>query len=293
MNKQDTWTIPGAESEPILGATHLPDPAPGATPAGAIIIVHGFLGYKDYGMFPALAAAFARAGWICHRINLSHSGMTDDIETFARPDLFERDTWNHQRTDVQAVIEAISAGRLPGHGLPLVLFGHSRGGVTAIRAAAERFARAQAPTPAPLPAGIITLAAPDTCCSLSEADQQTMLDQGYLEVKSGRTGQTLRLGAQWLQDQRDDPADHDVLRAISHITCPMLIAHGTADPTVDPAAAQRLTQVAPDARLLMIEGGDHVMNTPNPFPADGEMSEQLRTLVGECRRFLIEVSPGA
>lgn len=278
MNSGNTWSIPGAGGEAILGNTHAPE----GPPAGAIVILHGLLGYKDYGMLPALGAAFARAGWIAHRINLSHSGMTDAIETFARPDLFERDTWNRQRADVQAVADAIAAGRLAGRGLPLVLLGHSRGGVTVIRAAAERFARALATAPA----GIITVAAPDTCCSLSESDQQKMLEQGYLEVKSGRTGQTLRLGARWLQEQRDDPADHDVLRAAGQIACPMLVAHGTDDPTVDPAAAQRLAQVAPSARLLLIEGGDHVMNTPNPFPLDGEMSEQLRTLVDESLNFL-------
>jgi uncharacterized protein len=283
----DTWTIPGADGEAILGATHTP--APHEEAAGIIIIVHGFLGYKDYGMFPALAGAFAGAGWVAHRINLSHSGMTDAVETFARPDRFERDTWNRQRADVQAVIEAVARGRLEGGragpagaGLPIVLFGHSRGGVTVIRAAAERLARGLAPPVA----GVITVAAPDTCCSLSEADRETMLRQGYLEVKSNRTGQMLRLGRAWLQEQIDDPEGHDVLRAAGSIECPMLIAHGTADPTVDPGAARRLVGAAKRGRLLLIEGGDHVMNTPNPFEAGAPMSGQLGELTRGCVAFL-------
>jgi pimeloyl-ACP methyl ester carboxylesterase len=281
MNGNDTWTIPGAGGEAILGNTHTPE----RDPAGVVIIVHGLLGYKDYGMFPALGGAFARAGWTCHRINLSHSGMTDAIEMFARPDLFERDTWNRQRTDVQAVIEAIGAGRIAGAGLPLVLVGHSRGGVTAIRAAAERFEHGLAPAPA----GVITVAAPDTCCSLGEADRAKMLEQGYLEVKSSRTGQTLRLGRGWLQEQLDDPAGHDVPRAARQVACPMLIAHGADDPTVDPAAARRLAAAGPRARLLMIEGGDHVMNTPNPFDPEAPMSRQLGALVEGCAGFLRDI----
>lgn len=279
----DTWSIPGADGEAVSGATHRP--APPMQAAGSIIIVHGFLGYKDYGMFPALAAAFAAAGWAAHRINLSHSGMTDQLETFARPDLFERDTWNRQRADVQAVIEAVARGRLEGGaggGLPVVLFGHSRGGATVVRAAAERFERGLSP---PL-AGVITVAAPDTCCSLSEADREKLLRQGYLEVKSNRTGQTLRLGRAWLAEQIEDPEGHDVLRAVGRIECPMLIAHGTADPTVDPRCARRLAGAAQRGRLLLIEGGDHVMNTPNPFSAAGTMSRQLAELVEGCVGFL-------
>ena len=49
------WELPGADAELILGDTH----APGA-PVGVVCIVHGFLGYKDYGMFPCLADQMAQ-----------------------------------------------------------------------------------------------------------------------------------------------------------------------------------------------------------------------------------------
>ncbi|MFG0284628.1 MAG: alpha/beta hydrolase [Phycisphaerales bacterium JB039] len=273
-----TWSIAGSGGEAILGNTH----APGSSARGVAIIVHGFLGYKDYGMFPAIATAFAEAGWIAHRINLSHSGMTDDIQTFGRPDLFERDTWNRQRADVQAVIAAIEAGRIPGAGLPLALFGHSRGGVTVLRAAAQRFDEGLSP----LPAGVITVAAPDTCCSLDGAAKEAMRQRGYHEVVSNRTGQTLRLGRDWLAEQEADPEGHDVPGAAAKVVCPLLVAHGAEDPTVPPFAARAIAGAAPDGRLLLIDGGDHVMNTPNPFDPAAEPSPQLRTLLGACREFL-------
>ena len=49
------WTLPGAAGETILGNTHLP----ATTPRAAAIIVHGFLGYKDYGFFPTIADTLA------------------------------------------------------------------------------------------------------------------------------------------------------------------------------------------------------------------------------------------
>ena len=276
-----TWSIAGSGGESILGNTH----APGAGARGVAIIVHGFLGYKDYGMVPAIATAFADAGWIAHRINLSHSGMTDDIQTFARPDLFERDTWNRQRADVQAVIAAIGAAQIAGAGLPLVLFGHSRGGVTVLRAAAQRFEEGLSP----LPAGVITVAAPDTCCSLDGEARAAMLERGYHEVVSNRTGQTLRIGGAWLEEQQADPEAHDVLRAAAKIACPLLVAHGAEDPTVPPEAARAIADAAPDGRLLLIDGGDHVMNTPNPFDPAAEPGPQLRALLDHCRAFLAAV----
>ena len=105
MSTVKPWSIPGAEGEVILGDCHLP----AGEARGVIIIAHGLKGYKDYGMFPVIARACAAGGLIAHRFNFSHSGMTNALETFARPDLFERDTWNRQVHDCRAVVEA--AGR--------------------------------------------------------------------------------------------------------------------------------------------------------------------------------------
>ena len=52
------WTIRGSEELDLLGKTDLPN---GQAHAAAIL-VHGFKGYMDYGMFPALARCAAREG---------------------------------------------------------------------------------------------------------------------------------------------------------------------------------------------------------------------------------------
>ena len=109
MNASNEWTLPGADGEAILGNAHRPD----GEPVGVVIIAHGFKGYKDYGMFPRIAETMCDAGFIAHRFNFSHSGMTNTIETFERPDLFERDTWNKQVFDCRAVVAAINDGKLP------------------------------------------------------------------------------------------------------------------------------------------------------------------------------------
>ena len=94
------------------------------------IAIHAY--HSDYGMFPLMAETLSRAGMVAHRFNFSCSGMTNAFETFARSDLFERDTWNQQVGDARRVIGAVASGEIAGRGLPMVLIGHSRGGVTAI-----------------------------------------------------------------------------------------------------------------------------------------------------------------
>src|SRR5690606_22895078 len=116
MAKQTTWTISGAQGEPILGATH--HPAAGTPARGVLLIAHGFKGYKDYGLLPQLAQAAADAGLIAHRFNFSHSGMTDRSERFDRPELFEHDTWGKQVHDLHAVAVGARNGAIAGDGLP-------------------------------------------------------------------------------------------------------------------------------------------------------------------------------
>ncbi len=273
------WQIAGAEGEQILGNTHTPH-----TPArGVVLIAHGFLGYKDYGMFPRLASSLCEFGFIAHRFNYSHSGMTNQIDTFERPELFERDTWLMHQQDLDCVLAAIESGELAGKGLPLVLVGHSRGGVDVLLCAGRLFADAKTT----LPEAVITLAAPDKSCMWDRESQQQVLGLGFIEMKSNRTGQTLRISADWLREQLDDPEAHDVLSHVERIGCPMLVIHGAGDPTVPAACARAIAAAGGErARLELIEGGDHVFNTPNPLPADSALSPQLTEALGLMGQFL-------
>lgn len=270
------WTIAGSDGEPILGDCHLPD----GDARGAVLIAHGFKGYKDYGMFPRIARTLAERGFIAHRFNFSHSGMTNRTETFERPDLFERDTWNRQVHDYRAVIVAVAEGRIAGRSMPQVVFGHSRGGATALLTAG-RFADDES---FPQPAGLVTASAPASCNMLDEQQQRELLDKGSVISPSSRTGQDLRLGASWLQEQLDDPEGHDLIAIVKRIRCPMLFIHGDEDPTVPRSEARKLKAAADDrGAVLTVPGADHVFNTPNPMPDDAEAGPPLRQLLdGLC-----------
>ncbi len=291
-----SWQIIGSENFPLFGNTHMPS---GSTaPCGVVIMTHGFLGYKDYGFFPYLAQAFADSGFIAHRYNLAHSGMTNNIEVFERPDLFEKDTWNHQVSDINAVVAAVESGEIAGKGLPIILWGHSRGGVSSILALGRRFRDCGGDDndESGMPVGLITVSAPSATSRLSEEICQQVRDQGYMEIKSNRTGQTMHINRRWLDELEAHPEDHDVLKLATEIRCPLLAVHGEEDPTVEARSADQIVEAVKRgggvASACKIAGANHVFNTANPMGAGSDASEQLQEMTEACVGFAKRVTEG-
>lgn len=276
------WTIQGSEGLDLLGVTD----RPAGKPRGVAVIVHGFKGYMDYGLFPSLARRVADEGFIAHRFNLAHSGMTRNIATFERPELFARDRWRHQVEDVMSVVGAIRDRRIEGHALPLVLIGHSRGGTACLLTAgvhAEDLPELRA---------VVTINAPDTCCRMSDEDRARLLEEGSIESPSARTGQVLSIEKGWLQDQLDHPEAHDVLALAGRIRARVLVLHADSDQTVEPRAAISIAgALRHPTEPVFIRDADHVLNTPNPWPPTappppplGEALDRLASILREIPR---------
>jgi len=279
MSSVSDWTLPGAQGETMHGSTHLPD----GVPLGAILLLHGFKGYKDYGFLPHLAGTLTHAGFIVHRINLSHSGIQHGHGDFDA-DLFERDTWNRTIEDLHVLCANVDKGHLAGDGRGTILMGHSRGGA-AVLAAAGRHA-----TDGALGAlrGVVALSAPARLNGLDDQTAAALLAEGSLASPSSRTGQALRVGAPWLQEQLDDPEGHDLSSLMAAVQAPVLLVHGTDDPTVPATDAVRLAQCLPDrVEVHLVEDADHVFTTPNPFAMTAAPSPQLADAEAAVLAFLL------
>ena len=246
---------------------------PSSDPKGIILIAHGFKGYKDYGMFPWLAQQFVDHGHTVHRFNFSHSGMTDSDGPFERPELFERDTWNFQVEDL-----AILTRELGQDDLPVTILGHSRGGVSCLLAAGRGAVEVD---------GVISLSAPATCNPMTSHAQQELLTQGFIEALSSRTDQMLHVGRAFLQDQLDDPASHDLLPLVETNDSRILVIHVEIDPTVSVESAVAIAAAGQATTLVRIQKGDHVYNTPNPFPKEGTPSVQLAAVWSAIQSWLV------
>lgn len=282
MTKTRDWTISGTRQQPISGTTHLVD----GTARGVIMIAHGFKGYKDYGFLPRLAERLASERVIAHRFNFSYSGMTHGHGHFDT-ELFRQDTWNRQVDDILSVTQAVADGTLEGAGQPQVLFGHSRGGVTAILTAGRW---SDDPRMAML-RGVITAAAPSHACRLEDAQHDAFLRNGYIDSPSSRTGQALRVDAGWLREQQADPEGHDLATQAGRVRVPVGILHGLADTSVSPDDAVFLAEAVGERAIMrLIHDCDHVFNTPNPsdpgWAPSPQRQEMEQIVVDLCKRWM-------
>lgn len=268
------FTLQNTHDLELIGDTHTPS----APPSACVIVMHGFKGYKDYGFIPVLAHDLCEAGSVVHRFNFSTSGMTNEIETFARPDLFALDTWTRQVEDVVRVVKAIEDGELIGKGLPIFLVGHSRGGASVLLCAGRHAESISL-------CGVVTINAVDCCSRIPKDEQDAMLARGYTMVKSARTDQDLRIESAWLREQLEDPSGHDVLLQASKIISPVCVIHSEDDQAVDLSAGQAIAH-ATKSELVSLKMGNHVLNMPNPSGLDCVRSAQLLKTTDTITRFI-------
>ena len=69
-------------------------------PRPAVVVVHGFKGFKDWGMFPPLAERLARAGFVAVSFNLSGGGV-DEAGDFVFPERFGHNTFSAEIEDLR------------------------------------------------------------------------------------------------------------------------------------------------------------------------------------------------
>jgi uncharacterized protein len=233
----------------------------------AVLVLHGFKGFKDWGMFPPLSQRLAQAGFIAVSPNLSGSGV-DDAGDFSLPERFGHNTFSAELEDVRLAVDALMAGQL---GVPtpstLGLVGHSRGGGIAILQAARD----------PRVRALVTWAAISSVERWPTPQRSSWRAAGRTDIQNARTGQVLPLYTDVLDDIEQNASALDIEAAARRIGVPWLVIHGTEDESVRFAEAEGLkaASVRPDTRLLPIEGGRHTFGAVHPW---GSTTPELDTV---------------
>jgi len=245
-------TIPGA-----LGDLYL-DVRTGdrTAPRPAVVIIHGFKGFKDWGMFPPLAERLARAGFTAVSFNQSGSGV-DDVGEFTLLDRFAANSYHHDLDDVDRVLAAVAGGEL---GFPppssIGLLGHSCGGGEAILMGED-----------PRLGAIVTWASIGTVRRWSDADMARWQERGFIEITNARTGQVLTIRDQLREEiERDADGALDIVSAVARVRAPLLMLHGREDEAIPFEEAERLGRGAPDsAEFVAIDDAGHTFGAAHPF----------------------------
>lgn len=240
----------------------------GAAPRSAVVLCHGFKGFRRWGFFPALARALALRGHAAISFDFSHNGVGADGVDFSALDLFARNTHTRNVREIGMVLDAVSsAGLFPAPPRRVGLFGHSRGGGEAVLVAAAD-ARVDA---------LVTWAAIGSVERWSPAQIAAWERDETVEIANSRTGQMMPLAPSFHRDIVDNRARLDIRAAASRVAVPWLIVHGDADASVSVDDGHALFEAAgPGSELLIVEGADHTFGATHPL---GAPSPALRTVL--------------
>ena len=246
-------TLPGA-----LGPILVDVRAGGrSSPRPAVLVLHGFKGFKDWGTFPPLAERLALAGFTVVSPNLSGSGV-DDSGEFTLPEQFGHNTFSAELRDAGTVVDALANGRL-GVPAPSVLgvVGHSRGGGIGVLLAAQD----------PRIRALVTWAAIASVERWPMKERAAWRAAGRTEVRNARTGQVLPLYTDVLDDIEKNAAVLDIEAAAGRVSVPWLLIHGTNDESVGFSEAELLKGAGSGKtiRLMPVEGGGHTFGATHPW----------------------------
>jgi uncharacterized protein len=219
----------------------------------AVVICHGFKGFKDWGFFPVAGERLARAGFTAVSFNFSGSGVGADGGSFSETARWRTQTFSGDLADLAAVVDDVAADGAPWIGL----LGHSRGGGTAVLEAG-RDDRIRA---------LVTWGAVSRYGWWTEEEAERWRAEGQLEVVNLRTGEVLPVGRRLLEDfEAGREGALDIVAAAARVNIPWLLVHGADDETVDPEHARLLQRASGGrARLLTVEGAGHTFGVRHPW----------------------------
>ena len=248
---------------------------------GTVILCHGFKGFAHWGFFPYIAQTLAENGLTAITFDFSGSGIGRDRESYTEPEAFAGNTLSKEQDDLENLLDYARRRKLITR--KFGLFGHSRGGGSAILFAAATGLDVSA---------LVTWAAISYPNRWSSEDMLTWRRQGYADVTNSRTGQTMRMGTALLDDvEIHGQTKLNIEAAASRIKAPWLIVHGTADETLSSSESERLHSLSLGVSTLrLIDGASHSFDAKHPL---SEVPPVLEKVVLETVKFFVRnATPG-
>jgi pimeloyl-ACP methyl ester carboxylesterase len=253
------------------------------TPKPLVIYIHGYKGYKDWGMFGKMNDAFLAEGFALLKFNFSHNGGTvDNPIDFPDLDAFGKNTYSMELDDLQTVINWI-CNQTEHHSEidinNITLIGHSRGGGMATLTAASD-ARVKK---------LVTWAAVSTLDRTmfqDGAELEAWKENGVFYVENGRTQQHMPHYLSFYEDYKQNQARLSVENAARKINIPHLIIHGDSDTSVPFSHAEDLHSWNPKSTLINIPNSNHVFGGKHPWEED-QLPQDFEEVLEKTIKFLL------
>lgn len=272
ISSPEPFEIEGADGGPLRGDLYAAE----TNEPRAVLLCHGFRGYKDWGFIPLLASTIASQGTSVAAFNMSGSGVATPDGAFTERERFRKNTYASELDDIDRAAMWLRR-RLDAResGFSLGLIGHSRGGAMALLHAASH----------PEVRTVVSLAAPSRIGVWPEAAFVAWRDRRPHIVRDFRTRAELPLGPEIYDDIQRNGARYDLRRAAASLTIPYLVVQGDRDRSVPLEEGRTLASWGPSGttELAIIQGaghsfqaGDKIRRTP---PQLLEMIERVSAWV--------------
>jgi dienelactone hydrolase len=280
MHRIKNLVISGTENMP-MGVDVFFKEEQSARPA--VIYVHGFNGFKDWGNFDMVADRFAAADLVLVKFNFSHNGTSpQQPEDFVNLDAFGKNNYTKELEDLTRIIDWVSDPGNPYQAAinahQIYLMGHSMGGgISILQSAADRRIKKLITW-----AGISECKTPWGNWPLARLEEWKQTGVQY--YTNGRTKQQMPMYYQLYQNYQQNRDRLDIRKAIESLTIPILLCHGTQDGAVLVEKALELKGWQPAAELFTLET-DHVFGRKHPWTSI-ELPVPMEAVVAVSLRFL-------
>jgi len=262
---KNSGSVPSTEDLPIYYDFYVPS-VNSNKQLPVIIFLHGFKGFKDWGAFPDACAELSSAGFAVLAMNFSLNGVGENMLEFDQLDLFARETLSQDLDDVGTVISALEDGAISTAKANLDtdhmgILGHSRGGHTAVAAAAEY----------PEITCLVTWSAvADYNAHWSDKMISDWEEKGVTEIKNGRTGQMMPVKKVVYDDAIENADRLMAVKRVQELSAPALFVHSRGDEGVPYSEAEKLYRncSSEDKEMKLLPDSGHTFDTAHPFEED-------------------------
>lgn len=194
--------------------------------APCVILCCGHNGFYHFAFFPTLQDELEKHGFSSIAFNYSHNGISGDGDIFDELEKYEQNCRTLEVSDTLFLLHEIRKDGTLDSDAPLIVFGHSMGGITAtftVRVALEQH----------IPICALTL-----LCSMKTLNVRTpevmqeWREKGVYFRYNSRTKQDLPQGKSFLKETEAFENEWNMEHCISQLRLPIYIAHSVDDESV-------------------------------------------------------------
>jgi pimeloyl-ACP methyl ester carboxylesterase len=282
IKKLNNICISGSAGNPILiDVTYKEN----AQPKQVVVFCHGFKGFKDWGPFNKIAAHFAQQDIVFVKFNFSYNGTTtDDPLNFGDLKAFGNNNFCKELDDLSLVLDWIEGSHeLKGEIdiSKISLFGHSRGGgIVMLKTAEDRRVDK-----------VVSWASPSNLLSniLNKFSSDERLakwkETDVVYIYNARTKQKMPMYFQFYENCKENTKRLNIQNAVTKMTIPHLVVHGSDDPTVLIDEANALKSWNTNVNLHIIKEANHVLGGFHPYNLE-EFPRNLQEAIDVTINFL-------